>query len=338
MRNAETARQPRASADRTHRSFSLQDATESAAAQAWVPINYWQVSPGAFSGHIQCVALPGLELFHEYYDQDVCKAGALPPGQCTVSFVSRGHGSTRFSQFVADGDVQSFFQPEGHAFDILVPAGVRTAYVHLAAAELIGELTRLNAPLAERFAAGDSLQSLGMTGKAQLKRCMQAILAFSAREGVGPGGANPKALGEILREQLVLALSASGEPHCGSSAQLHKRRRAWVIARRAREFVEEQVRLGITPRLADVCAYSGVCERTLRWAFLDQFGHPPTAFIRLMRMNAVRADLLRPAADTTVTDIATRWGFLQLGRFARDYHRLFGESPSVTLGRVHRGR
>ena len=34
--------------------------------------------------------------------------------------------------------------------------------------------------------------------------------------------------------------------------------------------------------------------------------------------------------DATVADIAFRWGFTNLGRFARDYQDLFGETPSMT--------
>ena len=39
-------------------------------------------------------------------------------------------------------------------------------------------------------------------------------------------------------------------------------------------------------------------------------------------------DLL--VGDATVADIAFRWGFTNLGRFARDYQDLSGENPSMT--------
>jgi AraC-like DNA-binding protein len=34
---------------------------------------------------------------------------------------------------------------------------------------------------------------------------------------------------------------------------------------------------------------------------------------------------------STITEIATEFGFWELGRFSLEYRRLFGESPSTTL-------
>ncbi|MCL4144411.1 UNVERIFIED_CONTAM: hypothetical protein GTU68_043838 [Idotea baltica] len=59
----------------------------------------------------------------------------------------------------------------------------------------------------------------------------------------------------------------------------------------------------------------------------------PMTYLRLLRLNRVRDVLADASPDTTsVTAIAMDHGFLHLGRFARDYKRLFDQSPSATLG------
>jgi AraC-like DNA-binding protein len=60
----------------------------------------------------------------------------------------------------------------------------------------------------------------------------------------------------------------------------------------------------------------------------------PKRYLLLRRMNFARQALRdgSPGA-TTVTEIATQYGFWQFGRFAGEYRSLFGESPSATLGR-----
>ena len=59
----------------------------------------------------------------------------------------------------------------------------------------------------------------------------------------------------------------------------------------------------------------------------------PKRFLMLRRMHLARRALREAAADATVTDIATEFGFWELGRFAVEYKALFGESPSDTLHR-----
>ena len=45
-----------------------------------------------------------------------------------------------------------------------------------------------------------------------------------------------------------------------------------------------------------------------------------------------------PGAATaeTVSEIANRWGFSQLSRFAHDYKKRYGQSPRETLSQVQR--
>jgi len=82
----------------------------------------------------------------------------------------------------------------------------------------------------------------------------------------------------------------------------------------------------------DLASAAGVSERTLRAAFQDYFGVGPVRFLRVRTLNLARLALKKSdPALTTVTEVATRLGVWELGRFARDYRLLFGELPSATL-------
>src|SRR5215813_2530989 len=79
---------------------------------------------------------------------------------------------------------------------------------------------------------------------------------------------------------------------------------------------------------------SGVSERTLRQHFRCFLGRSPSSYWRRMRLGALRDELLGSPKHGSITEIATRFGFHHLGRFAAEYRRCFGESPSTTLRRA----
>lgn len=84
--------------------------------------------------------------------------------------------------------------------------------------------------------------------------------------------------------------------------------------------------------LRDLVAASGLSARGLQGAFARVHGMTSLQYLRNVRLNGVRRDLQDEAA-TSVADIARRWQFHHLGRFARTYADRFGEPPSQTLRR-----
>src|SRR3954454_9728610 len=96
--------------------------------------------------------------------------------------------------------------------------------------------------------------------------------------------------------------------------------------RRALAYLRQHVAESVT--LADLAAVAGVSERTLRRNFPRFIGLSPLAYLRRLRLTAVRNDLLR--GEGAVSRIAARHGFSHFGRFASAYRDCFGETPSAT--------
>lgn len=81
--------------------------------------------------------------------------------------------------------------------------------------------------------------------------------------------------------------------------------------------------------LAQMAQVAGVSGRRLQQGFREQMGMSPTVYLRLVRLERAHRDLTGGA--DTVADVAFRWGFTHLGRFADAYRARFGRTPSESL-------
>jgi AraC-like DNA-binding protein len=100
--------------------------------------------------------------------------------------------------------------------------------------------------------------------------------------------------------------------------------------KRADDFIAANVAREIS--LVDIVASSGVSMRTLYYGYRRCHGVGPMTRLKRLRLDRAKADLeATQPGDCTVTDIAMRWGFPHLGRFAADYRARFGATPSETL-------
>jgi len=98
--------------------------------------------------------------------------------------------------------------------------------------------------------------------------------------------------------------------------------------------VEEYIRAHAEQPLtvADLAAYAKVSTSSLYEGFREFRKASPMAYLKAVRLQRVKEDLLRAEQATdSVTEIALRWGFAHLGRFANYYKKMYGESPSETL-------
>jgi AraC-like DNA-binding protein len=105
-----------------------------------------------------------------------------------------------------------------------------------------------------------------------------------------------------------------------------------IVMRRFRRVVEENPDQPLF--IPEICKAIRVPGRTLRMCCQEHLGMGPKRYLLLRRLHMARRALREATPDAmTVTDVATRYGFWQLGRFAVEYRSLFGELPSDTLSR-----
>jgi transcriptional regulator GlxA family with amidase domain len=91
-------------------------------------------------------------------------------------------------------------------------------------------------------------------------------------------------------------------------------------------------------RLEALARVAGVPARTLETHFMRFLGTTPLGWVRQDRLTHARRALLSGGDRRTVSQVALRCGFTQLGRFAAQYCSRFGELPSETLRRIRRAQ
>lgn len=99
--------------------------------------------------------------------------------------------------------------------------------------------------------------------------------------------------------------------------------------KRARDYIHAHAHTSIT--LAKLVEHAGCGYRTLQAAFNGAYGMPPMAYLKSVRLLHVHNDLLQAQDGVTVFEVAQKWGFVHMGRFAQSYTQQFGALPSQTL-------
>ncbi|PPR11883.1 MAG: hypothetical protein CFH41_00759 [Alphaproteobacteria bacterium MarineAlpha11_Bin1] len=144
-------------------------------------------------------------------------------------------------------------------------------------------------------------------------------------------GLGPKTEG-LLAELFIVTLIES-LPHNHSAVIAYKSSDSgiapWYV-KRVEEYLDLHAEKDI--RIRDMTAIAGVSERTLYNGFRVWRATSPKSYLKAVRLDRVRTELLGlKAKSRSVSEIAREAGFRHMGNFARDYGKRFGERPSDTL-------
>lgn len=146
---------------------------------------------------------------------------------------------------------------------------------------------------------------------------------------VMPDTLTPQMLEHLLDDtlsRLVFLLTQQEQQPRETVATLHARR----VMQRVRDYVVAHNDQCV--KVHDLCAQLGISRRALQDCFHKTMGCTPKAYLSAFGLNAARRALEQATPEqTTVSDIATRYGFWHLSQFAADYRKFFGELPSQTL-------
>lgn len=157
-----------------------------------------------------------------------------------------------------------------------------------------------------------------------------ARLLQSAFETAGTAECLPGLLGRQLQEQ-VLTTFLTSRPHNYTELIFRS------AANPSRRYVREAIDLIESEHVADLTVGSlaqlvGVSVRALEQGFRRDVEKAPHQYLHDVRLMRAHDELCRSSpGETSVTQVALRWGFGHQGRFAAYYRARFGRSPSHTL-------
>ena len=129
---------------------------------------------------------------------------------------------------------------------------------------------------------------------------------------------------------------ASTTTNCRNAIEL--RACTVITTKRYRQIVDcfediADASLGEPRTIPHICAALGIGQRTLARAVRAVRGTTPARHLHALALAQARTALQDPATQS-VSQVARRCGFRELGRFAADYRAAFGENPSDTLRRT----
>jgi AraC-like DNA-binding protein len=145
------------------------------------------------------------------------------------------------------------------------------------------------------------------------------------------GDLSPLVLAELEQAILVAFLCGTGHNYT-SLLDGRPRGVAPSQVRLVEEYIEAHWNQPVS--IEGLAVAANASARSVFHAFKEFRGYSPMKFLKQERLRRAREMLLKSESNESVTRVTFACGFGNMGRFADDYHKAFGEMPSETLNRA----
>jgi len=302
------------------------DSDEHAAALGEWDQTYDQLSPGQFEGKVIDIWFEGLQLFRETTNRSVSQAGTTWKGSYVVGIPVNMKGSGLFAKQVLTPDSMLTFHSDKD-FTLTTPEHFDVVALAIPEKILIEAMQpRSNDELGKLFPSSPAVLVTPPGQLDELRNCLLSIL--------DPRNFEPELL---AYPQVQKAMSSAIIGHLaevlGSASEAPPPSRSfkgrYQVVREATDYALSHTDEPIT--VSDLCIKFNISRRMLNYCFMEVLNTNPVLYLRTLRLNGVRRELRDTIASAqAIRDIACKWGFWHLSRFAGEYRALFGELPSET--------
>ncbi|MET0541541.1 MAG: helix-turn-helix domain-containing protein [Variovorax sp.] len=299
------------------------DAGEHAASLSAWDQQYEQLSAGRYEGCLEEFHIGPVQIFREQSNQAVLQGGRPRANTVSVALTDATPVAGWYCGHEI-GEGRAFAISSDREFELVAGAGMALVGICVDTAELVKRAAILHGrelPV--------SLPAPSLISRSMVHRNALALLVDSAMSLVRdrPAALADAAVRNRLAESLTDGVLDSIAPDCIESGLLPGAAARRQIVATAREYMRSHADEPIS--VPDLCLATGASRRALQYAFENVVQLSPVTYLRVMRLNHVRAELQSRHGDT-VGDVAARWGFWHPSRFAAEYRELFGELPSAT--------
>ena len=282
---------------------------------------YDQVSAGRFDGALTERHLPRLQVFRESLSQAVRQSCRVWPD--AIWFGLPDHNDTTRINGRQAGTDTLMVRPGNVEFELVTPSDY-SIYGIVASRQLLEDTAARQGCQIDwqRLQAAEVLQVDG-AARAACLRTLAAALSGGPAQTNHPDDLSADVLGALLN----LLDGSGGEPAAPPSLQRRRR-----VVEQARAYIDAHLSDTDAVTVPQLCEHVHVSRRTLQYCFEDVLGMSPLLYMRMLRLNGARRELLDGGpGGAAIGAVAGAWGMSNFSQFSSDYRKLFGVCPSAAV-------